>query len=149
MLKITIQNCKSKPTGNIFHQKNSDGQIIKSWISQGSEYLDWKTKQCELVRKQLPLNHKPFNRVCGVVMRICLKPNRKGHPPDLYNLSGAVADILTQSGVWTDDNINVSGLTHQRIVYNVNELTTVFICSTIEEYTSLVLDELFLLNQVT
>ena len=118
MLKILINNCKSKPTGRIF----SDGE--KSWISQGSDYLNWKSDQVAFVKSQLPINTKPRNRVYGVIMRISIDPNRKGHPPDLYNLSGAVADILTQSGIWTDDNIRVSDLTHQRIVYNRSEKST-------------------------
>ncbi len=146
MLKIQIQACKSKPTGNIFHQRDENGQIIKSWISQGSDYLNWKKKQVAFVQKQLPADFTTRNRVAGVVMRICLKPNRKGHPPDLYTLQGAVADILTQSGIWTDDNCVVSDLTHQRIIYNQSELTQVFICDTLEEYFSIVLDEFFLLK---
>lgn len=149
MIKITIQSCKSKPTGHIFHQYDKDGKIIKSWISQGSDYLNWKSKQVESVKKQLPANYTPKNRVWGVIMRISINPNRKGHPPDKYNLAGSVADILTQAGVWTDDNIRVSDLSHQRIVYNQKELTTVFICDNILEYIALVLDELFLINQVT
>lgn len=140
MLKILINNCKSKPTGHIFTSGD------KSWISQGSDYLDWKSRQVAFVKSQLPKDIKPRNRVYGVIMRISIDPNRKGHPPDIYNLSGAVADILTQSGVWKDDNIRVSDLTHQRIVYNRSELTTIFICDNILEYIGLVLDELFFIN---
>jgi len=147
MIKLTIKNCKSKPTGHIFHQRAKDGTILKSWISQGSDYLDWKNEQVKLVRKQLPSDYQIKFRVCGVVARICLAPNRKGHPPDLYNLIGSVADILTQAKIWTDDNVNVSDCLHARIIYNQKELTTVFVCENILEYSSMILDELFLIQQ--
>ena len=158
MLKLTIKNCKSKPTGHIYHQKKSfdvftdsgiikDERIVKSWISQGGDYLKWKAEQVKLVKQQLPPDYQTKSRVWGVVARICLAPNRKGHPPDLYNLIGSIADILTQAEVWTDDHVNVSDLSHQRIIYNQKELTTVFVCETIMEYSSIVLDELYLMQQ--
>lgn len=152
MIKLLINNIKSKPTGNLGKSHNPDGSLKNAWITQGHEYNDWKNTQILFVKSQLtqyPDHSFPLTRVYGVISRIAIASNRKGHPPDKYNLEGAIADILTQSCAWTDDNVNVSPLGQSRIVYNNLEVTQVFLCLNYEEYASMILDELFLLSKTT
>lgn len=140
MIKFTINHCKPKPTGNIFHNKDK----TKYWISQGSEYINWKSKEAKRIQDSLLL--KPLNRVYGVIAHISIHPSRKGHPPDLYNLIGSVADVITLAGLWTDDHINVSDLLYTRVVRNCEEITRVIVCETYDEFIGLIQKDLPLLK---
>lgn len=124
MLTIKIDSVKSKPTGHVYN----------GVITMGSDYLNWKKKQVQAVKKQLPPYFKTYHRVSGVVARIVLPPRYQGHRPDMYNLIGSIADILTQAGIWRDDNVEVSDLCHMKISYNSSRLSIVNICETVLEY---------------
>lgn len=121
MITITIKNVKPKTTGETIDKRVS-------------AYLSWKRSEARNVRNQLPLSWEPLKRVEGVIARITIPIRSVGHPPDIYNLIGGVADVLTMGGIWVDDSSTVSDLVHMKISRNQSGLSTVILCETVEEY---------------
>ena len=131
MLELLFHNpIIPKPAGKIFtNPKNG-----KSWITMGHEWQNAKDKAILEIKEQLPPGHKPFSRVAGLVMKINLKPSYKGGRKDIFNLLNFPPDVLSQSGVWVDDNETCVDSVVSWISRNNSGVSIVWICETIDEY---------------
>jgi Holliday junction resolvase RusA-like endonuclease len=127
-----IEKIKSKPTGIPGVTKQG-----KPFITFGADYMNWKADQVGVVYHQKqPGIEYPLTPIMGAYFRLVLPPTHRGHLPDLYNLVGSFADILTQADVWRDDCVAVSDCCTIRVLYNTTRISSVQLFTTRSEYST-------------